>query len=1266
MLELTANHVASLGDEDLRVLVTKLCEAELQRNALPLSAVQSGGNQTAKDGGIDVAVELDASASSAGLDFVPRPLTGFQVKCEDMPEGKISAEMKPEGMLRESIRELIAGNGAYVMVSSKGSVTKLVLGRRLASMRAALAGEPGGDTLKIDFYDRDRVARWVRQYPGVEMWVRARLGISLQGWQGYGAWAAGDVYILDETARLLERRQGGAPIPMTVEAGMGRLRTVLNTPGQVCRLIGLSGTGKTRLVQALFEQGVGTGPELERGCLLYTDIGHAPDPNAREMLLRLGESEQRAMVIVDNCNPSTHATLAQVVRQFPRFLSLLTVEYDVADEDSPEATDVFELAPSSDAVLDSILQKLVSHVGDSDRRRITAFAGGNARIALALAGTVQQGEVLGTLNDAELFRRLFRQRQADDDNLLRAAEVCSLVYSFDGEDALSDTSELRVLGELAGFSGKELYRYVAALKSRDLVQSRSKWRALLPPALANRLAKAALRNIPRADIVEAFADKERLLISFSRRLEYLHDNDDAKAIAARWLEDEQWLAKPQQLSLIKLKLFINLAPLHPEKALAALASAFAGSGATEFVERQQANLPTWSSLLRHLAYEPADFDVAAPMLLTLAELNKTTYVNCRDDWREPFRIALSGTVAPPTQRVALLRRLMGTSKGPRLELVWDAVEATLACNFINSSHDFSFGARPHGYGWEPATHEEVVAWYEGAFELLRVMKQSGSEGSKRAMTALATHFRELYGSGLHRQVCVLAREFAAESGWPAGWVAVRNTLRFDAKELPDELVAALRQLESELSPSGLHQEVRTYALGHAGGYLDVADVLDGSDEEEERNPVDPWQRATDRVIALGEALAVRGETLRSLLPELFIDQQGRQLELGVGLGRASVEPLRLWAVLSDAFLHAQGHAQVELHFGVVSGFVSAVKAKDRGAYLEILRLAEGDPRLEKYYPILVGVPSADDDADRLIAAMRRGVANPYRFTLRTNLKGHAGLSLDKFCAAVLELSSMEAGLGAAIDELSSELHMWTSDTPAVPPEFKQLGQALLNKFRFDLRNQMLAYRVNELAKIAFAGEDAAEAAAQFAGQFAVALEDFKTHGDEYGELACTLFRLQPKVALEGFLTKPAKRKHFGFRARFVARHGPVVQCAPVDVIIEWARVDPEMRAPLLASEIQIIATTEDGTIVLSPLAINLLEMVSNKRAVLDAFGGNFHPSHWSGSLAQTLAPFVALAEGLLTYSDSQVADWASECLRAMRARIERDHHWESGREESFE
>lgn len=1263
MLDLTGKHIADLGDEDLRLLVTKLCEAELQRHGLPASAVLAGGNQTAKDGGIDVAVQLDLT--SVDLDFIPRPQTGFQVKCEDMPEAKVLAEMRPNGALRDSIKALIAAKGAYVIVCSKGTVSQLFLGKRIKAMRTSVADQPGADDLKVDFYDRDRLARWVRQYPGVELWVRSRVGAQLRGWQGYAPWAGGapdTVYLHDETARMFERRAGGTPSALTVTAGIERMRAALGKPGQVSRLVGLSGTGKTRLVQALFEPVEGTSSPLERGRLLYTDLGHSPDPSAREMLLRLGEAGQRAMVIVDNCNPNTHRTLTEVARQFPEHLSLLTVEYDVADEDSPEATDVFELAPSSGPVLESILARLAPHLDSSDRTRIVDFAGGNARIALALAGTVAAGETLGTLNDGELFRRLFRQGQADDEGLLRAAEACSLVYSFDGEDAQSDTSELRIMGSLIGISGRELFRHVNTLMRRDLVQSRSKWRAVLPPALANRLARSALQSIPRADIVDAFMSSERLLVSFSRRLEYLHDSEVARAIAARWMEDEQLLAKPEQLDHLGRKLFINLAPLNPKQVLGSLQWAFDADGGQEFVTRQHGHLAEWSALLRHLAYEPASFDAAASLLLTIAELDTSTYTNCRDAWHEPFRIGLSGTLALPTQRMGMLGRLMASATGRRRELVWEAIEATLEANFINSSHDFSFGARPHGYGWEPSNQEEVAAWYEEAFRLFRLMWQSGTEGRERASKALASRFRELWHCGVHKQLAALAREFASQAGWPAGWVAIRSTLRFDSAAMDPETLSALRELEAALAPSGLLQEVRTYALGHAGGYLDVADALDTSDEEEDQNPIDAWQRVDARVTAMGETLAQDEEALVLVLPELFAQQSGRQMLLGQGLGRSSDDPLRHWTLLREAFVRAEGDPYV----GVLAGFAQGVKASNPAAHTAIMDALLGDPKLEPYYPAFLAPPADDADADRLIAAMHRGVAQPFRFTLRTNLRGTPGLSLEKFYAAVDALSSMEGGLVSAIDELYSELNLWKPSVAAVPVELKQLAQALLNKFSFDARNLKAAYRLNELAKMAFVGADAAEAAAQFAGRFAVALDDYRTHGDECGELACTLFRLQPRAALEAFLAKPVQRKHFGFRARFVARHGSVVQCAPDDVILDWVRRDPATRAPLVASEITIVSTTDDGATVLGSLAAHLLEMAPDKAGILKVFGRSFHPSHWSGSLGQTLAPFVALAEALATHSDPVVVSWATEALTSMRRRIERDRDWNVPPEESFE
>src|SRR4030088_1798785 len=97
MFEITGDHIAELNDEDLRSLIGLLCEDELRRRGLPASAVTWGGNQNAKDGGLDVRVALPAGTVIDG--FIPRAATGFQVKVPDMPRQGIIDEMKPSGVV---------------------------------------------------------------------------------------------------------------------------------------------------------------------------------------------------------------------------------------------------------------------------------------------------------------------------------------------------------------------------------------------------------------------------------------------------------------------------------------------------------------------------------------------------------------------------------------------------------------------------------------------------------------------------------------------------------------------------------------------------------------------------------------------------------------------------------------------------------------------------------------------------------------------------------------------------------------------------------------------------------------------------------------------------------------------------------------------------------------------------------------------------------------------------------------------------------------
>ena len=185
MFEISPDDIAQLDDRQLRELVALLCEAELRSKKYSTAAVTWGGDQNAQDGGLDVRVNLPPGYPIDG--YVPRCVTGYQVKKQDMPPREILGEMSPKGRLRPAIRELANCGGAYVIVSSEGSTADVALKRRLDAMAAA-AQELNG-RLAIDFFDRTRLATWIRNHAGLIVWVRRTIGRAIPGWEPFGPWA---------------------------------------------------------------------------------------------------------------------------------------------------------------------------------------------------------------------------------------------------------------------------------------------------------------------------------------------------------------------------------------------------------------------------------------------------------------------------------------------------------------------------------------------------------------------------------------------------------------------------------------------------------------------------------------------------------------------------------------------------------------------------------------------------------------------------------------------------------------------------------------------------------------------------------------------------------------------------------------------------------------------------------------------------------------------------------------------------------------------
>jgi hypothetical protein len=109
MFDVEPDDIQKLNDTDLRELIGRLCEAELASLGLSPAAVTWGGSQTAKDGGLDVRVNLPSDIEITG--FIPRIATGYQVKKPDMAWAAITSEMRPAGNIRPVISELTGLSG---------------------------------------------------------------------------------------------------------------------------------------------------------------------------------------------------------------------------------------------------------------------------------------------------------------------------------------------------------------------------------------------------------------------------------------------------------------------------------------------------------------------------------------------------------------------------------------------------------------------------------------------------------------------------------------------------------------------------------------------------------------------------------------------------------------------------------------------------------------------------------------------------------------------------------------------------------------------------------------------------------------------------------------------------------------------------------------------------------------------------------------------------------------------------------------------------
>jgi hypothetical protein len=1104
MFEITPEDIARLDDKNLRAVIARLCEAELRRRGLSTTYVTWGGDQNAADGGIDVRVALPPGSAIDG--FVPRAATGFQAKKQDMPRAEILDEMRPKGVIRPSIQDLTDQSGAYIIVSSEGSTADSALTSRRDAMKEAMVGVQNADALALDFYDRTRVATWVRSHEGLIPWVRALVGRAMQGWQSYGSWtytpaAAAAEYLLDEKLRI-HPAKGETKEGLSALQGIQQMRDELHAPRHIVRLVGLSGVGKTRLVQALFDAQIGE-RGLDPSLAMYTNMADNPDPQPIGLASNLVTSGSRVILVVDNCPPELHQRLSELCRRPESEISVITVEYDIKD-DEPEGTEVFTLKPSSPELIEKLVNQRFPDLSQIDARTIATFSGGNARIAIALAARIGHKETVAGLTDDELFQRLFHQRHAPNESLYLAAQACSLVYSFQGEDVSdADVAELARLGKLCGKTPQELFHSVAELERRELVQQRGVWRAVMPHAIANRLAAVALQNISYTTIHEHLFTQPsgRLLKSFSHRLGYLDDSKEAVAIVKKWLAVGGMLENVAGLTYLGQAMFEHVAPVAPEEVVAALERAVFGAEG----EKASKNCKEYLDLLRSLAYDAGLFKRCIALMIPILLANDMNeQVHGTQLFTSLFHLCLSGTHATIEERLKVIEPLLASPDPKRRVLGTTALEAVLEARHFQASATFDFGARSRDFGYWPHTNAEVRHWFSVTLELVTTLACSDAPAAPLARAALAERFRGLWlSAGVPEELTKACGAIRQHRFWPEGWLAVRQTLDYDGKGMEPERLAQLKAIEEQLRPVDLPQQVRSIVFSTRLQGID----LDAYDEDDSTEDMATRMARTEALARdLGKTVAREEATLQELLPEL-VSSEGRLWQFGRGLFDGAPDAETMWDRLVAALTATEEGSRRPQ---ALLGFLHELHATNPALAGELLDDAVEHETLAGFYPYL---QVAFDIGAQDVARLKRSLALG-----RAHARMYANLAYDRAIPAaylkelVLTIATMPAGFHVAAEILHMRLHSAEERKAGIAPELLDAGCELMQLYEFTEKNDREDYRLGEITKSCLIGPKGAGIASEVIRKLKVAVSKHATSAFYHDDLIVGLFSAQPAAA----------------------------------------------------------------------------------------------------------------------------------------------------------
>ncbi|MEZ5586355.1 MAG: hypothetical protein R3E46_04725 [Sedimenticolaceae bacterium] len=1244
MYQAQAEDISTLNALQLTRLLKLLLHQEARRSGIDQNTVDVALNINVADGGEDGRIEWQKGPVST--DYLPHRFVLFQNKASNMLPSDCANEVINKGKIKPQVDEALRKGAAYILFTTQ-PLNRAQKTRRINSIRKSFEDHSAkyASSVNIQIYDASVIEGWVNQdlaaITAVLEWVGKPIVPGLHAFETWSRYPEHEVF---DFAADDQRR-----------TAISELRLLLSNPKESARIIGSSGLGKTRLAFEIFNADA-TKPKLSEQ-VVYVDSGSgvAGLPGVVASWVQQGLS---GVLVVDNCDLSLHQRLRHEITHGDSRLSLLTMDYN---PDRDDDSHLVVLTPMPDEPIKTMLSPTYGN-RISDLDRIVSFAQGFPQMAVLLAkARLEQSSRMGSLNDDELLKRMLwgnGDKVIDDERILQS---CALFDKFGLLEKVSQESEF-IATNIARTDMDSLYECVKRFEDRGVVNSVGRYAQVIPKPLAIRLAADWWKKTRKEKQVEIIGTEMpgQLEKSFCDQIAKLDFLPEVKTLTAELCGEQGPFGQAEViLSNRGSRLFRALVEVNPYATAEALYSTL-NHLSDEQLKRIGGDIRrnlVWS--LEKLCFRNETFRKSARVLLKLAaNENESWSNNATGQFKQLFRVFLSGTAAPPQKRLELIDEALA-SENINVRLL--AVEA-LSTAIDSYGGSRAVGAEYQGSGpplkeWRPKIWQEAFDYWTAVIDRLarHSICYEGDEAD-RAKNAIGRHIRGLMHKG--RDVVSALdhaiRQIVKYKGklWPAALESIKHSLSYDREGMPLEGLEKLHSWQDLLMPDQLEDKLKL--------------LVSKPPFEHEKNSDGKFvDIAAENAKALAIELADSPEQLFPFFSVILTGEQRQGFTFGMSLMENAKRP-DPDAYLGNALDFVRNTPEANISF--VLGVLSWVSSNLLQKWEEIVSLIANTQGLEQYYPSVITTGLIHGDHLKQVLSLIEGKKIEPN-AVRVLGYGRALESVDSEEAGrfSIELSkhSIEAAW-LALDLLSMYCHGNDAKFRECAESFKTILVDLKFDRKLQHKGQLDSHHWKEAALKLLTIDNQNEFSVELVKNLLANEPDDLNYGDihyaiqpvmrvileKYGE------DVWPSVvdAIEGSsplqeyrLTQLLGSDYHSDRGK----HKSVLSSLSDKVLAKWCEQNPQLAPKFVASATEVYESVEDG-LRLSDRARFLIDEYGDSEEVLSALSANMGTFGWVGSVVPHYQAEVMALEPLLKHKRPAVHIWAERRIRYLNERINQE------------